>query len=545
MTCRNQLNRLGPDLVALISLLVCALIYTWGLYEHFDVWLYDESAYLNNGLNLLSALPSGENAPLYAVWYFLLSLIQPDLVALYYLNLRILSVLLPLFMYVALRATRSKTILSFVVSLYVLTCWGNYLVWPKVSHFLLLILLMGILLSACVESYFFKTAILATAGLMSAYVRPEFFIAFCLLAVLLGVLLARRGLKNISVPEIAKAFWIVGIWGVLVSVFSWPIGGGNRSMIAFGQHFASNYVDWTNDPRNPITMWGEITTENFGLISSPLQAIFANPMAVTRHVWMNIIKFPHAIFNVFGGTNSTSHLGMVIIWLALLGLAVITGLLRYQKSAQWIKGASISKWVQEGRTAFLLLPFLLPTVISIVGIYPRVHYIIILGIVSLIVLCSFLSARPLHLDVSAIQSQESVLRGVFFICSLSVLLMKPLFTSTEISTRPNLLTIEFVKTLHLKKQVNMLEAEGGYSIYLGHNFRRVAEYDKNESFKAFMQSFNVNLIVLSPGIEQDQRFIKDPEWQDFIKHPVAEGFVELSIPGTDERRLLIRSALLN
>ena len=56
----------------------------------------------------------------------------------------------------------------------------------------------------------------------------------------------------------------------------------------------------------------------------------------------------------------------------------------------------------------------------------------------------------------------------------------------------------------------------------------------------------VALISLLEGsIEQDQRFVTDPEWQDFIKHPVAEGFVELSIPGTDERRLLIRSALLN
>jgi hypothetical protein len=106
---------------------------------------------------------------------------------------------------------------------------------------------------------------------------------------------------------------------------------------------------------------------------------------------------------------------------------------------------------------------------------PDLVALISLLVCALILLCGFLSARPVRVEVSAKQPQESWLSTVFLICPLSILLVKRLFTSTEVASLPNLRTIEFVETVNLKGQINTLEAVGGYCVYLGQNFRRVAE----------------------------------------------------------------------
>ena len=49
-----------------------------------DIRLYDETSYLQAGLNLFDTPPDLETGPLYVVWYWLGSLIIHNHVALYY-----------------------------------------------------------------------------------------------------------------------------------------------------------------------------------------------------------------------------------------------------------------------------------------------------------------------------------------------------------------------------------------------------------------------------------------------------------------------------
>ena len=545
MTIKQTLHPIGPDVVAVLSLLLCGVIYTNGLYEHFDVWFYDESAYLHNGINLINVVPSGENAPLYAIWYYLLSIVQPDLLSLYYLNLRVLSVTLPMFAYVALRVVGSRAVVSFIASLYILACWGNYLVWPKVSHFLLLVVLAGVICSVQVKSLTFKVAIFASAALLAAYVRPEFFVSFGIFVIGLVALIFRQAHKLLARKYFIGVGSFILAWTSLLAWLSLPVGGGNRSLIAFGQHFASNYVDWSGDKRNPITMWGEILADNFGQISNAGQSIFINPAAVLHHIGFNLFKFPHAFFNVFGGTNSTSHILMLSISIFFLALGFATGLLNVKKIAQFFAQILRTKFNKFPREILFLLPFFIPTIIAIFAIYPRIHYIIILGVLSLVGVCGFTSyVFNMQSAIPSKTSEKTELVSVFLVCCLSIFLIRPLHSSLEIVNLPNLKTIEFVKTLKLTDQVKMLEAEGGYSIYLGSNFQRIAEYDKNSSFDDFMAHNNVNMIVLSPGLQSDQRFLLDPKWLEFIAQPEIFDFVEKNVPGTDERKILIHRKLL-
>jgi hypothetical protein len=62
------------------------------------------------------------------------------------------------------------------------------------------------------------------------------------------------------------------------------MGGGDRSMVAFGQHYSLNWVRWNNDERNPMTNWEAIVKNDFGDADSVFSAIISNPYVFSRHL---------------------------------------------------------------------------------------------------------------------------------------------------------------------------------------------------------------------------------------------------------------------
>ena len=100
--------------------------------------------------------------------------------------------------------------------------------------------------------------------------------------------------------------------------------------------------------------------------------------------------------------------------------------------------------------------------------------------------------------------------------------------------------------MNLATHVNLLEAEGGYGIYLGDNYTRVAEYAKDRPFLDFLVQRSINMIVVSPGLAGDLRFRNDPQWHSFSNSPESFGFTRVSIPGVDERErsLLVKREII-
>ena len=98
---------MASDAFVILVLLAVGWKYTRGLESVLDIGLYDESNYLHSGHSLLDiGFPSPGAAPLYAVWYFLLSKLQSDRVELYYLNYRVLTILVPIALYLLFRRTK-------------------------------------------------------------------------------------------------------------------------------------------------------------------------------------------------------------------------------------------------------------------------------------------------------------------------------------------------------------------------------------------------------------------------------------------------------
>src|SRR5260370_42156494 len=77
--------------------------------------------------------PSAEACPLYCLWYYALSLLQPARVRLYYLSWSLLAALLPASLYLLIRAlggTRTKALLA----AFVLLTSAFVDIWPYPTH---------------------------------------------------------------------------------------------------------------------------------------------------------------------------------------------------------------------------------------------------------------------------------------------------------------------------------------------------------------------------------------------------------------------------
>src|SRR5512140_407848 len=107
----------------------------------------------------------------------------------------------------------------------------------------------------------------------------------------------------------------------------------------------------------------------------------------------------------------------------------------------------------------------------------------------------------------------------------------------------NVRTIHVVQNLHITSPVNMLEAEGGYNIYLGDNFQRIGENEKNMSFREFVASRKIGMVVVTKLLGTDIRFRSDPEWRDFLLHYEEWGFSEIQVPDSDIK-VVVRKDLL-
>jgi hypothetical protein len=107
----------------------------------------------------------------------------------------------------------------------------------------------------------------------------------------------------------------------------------------------------------------------------------------------------------------------------------------------------------------------------------------------------------------------------------------------------NLRTIEYIQSLHIQQDVNMLEADGGYYIYAGDNFHRIAHSGKDVDFETFVRREHIDMIVISDGMRNDQRFRDDKAWVTFLRDHQAFGYEASDIPGTN-RTLITRKAIL-
>lgn len=517
-----------------------------GLPSILDLAPWDEADYLHRALVLpVSGLPDPEWGPLYSLWYFALSRAWPDPVDLFHGGNVLLISLTTGGTYACFRRMGARPWLALAgASVYLLSLAPH--VQPRPTQLALLVVLATLVAASFLRSPWAFRALLGLGLLLAATARPEYFVSFLLVSLLLGAGLAREAL---AAPEqrprlLARALGYAGAVVVLLAVLGNPFGNtSNRRFYAFCQHFAVGHVARTHLPVNP---WGEcarVIRSVFGDVDSLGAAARANPGAFLTHVGSNLARYPERswrlFFREYGGVSplpargppSREQVGHLALLAAAVGLPVLWLLLRWRALRAALARPSVE------RMAVATGAVVLPVALSVALIYPREHYLILQGVLVLGLLAALAGAVRASSPSPGWGDglRAAALAGVL---GVAVPDLGQRHAGPPEPARPLTHLVRELRALHLEAHVapgasiGMLDAQGGLPVYLGPPFRRVPLHARRagEPLGAFLRRTHVD-VVLVDGMLQES-FPGDPELQDFLSTPGAFGYAFLPVPGT-------------
>ncbi|HLP46334.1 MAG TPA: hypothetical protein VK469_10320, partial [Candidatus Kapabacteria bacterium] len=220
-----------------------------------DIQFADETAYLNRGVHFgwRSLFVDGF---VYYAWYKLLSLAVKDNVTLYYVNYCILFSLLPLLMYGLLRKMGRKHFSAAFFSIAILIANIHIIAWPFITRFAICIIFLTCLAIFAIKNEKSKYLAALCGLILLLYTRPEYVLSLILFS---GVSIAYLVYRFVKSRQRVYAF--LAIITLLLSMFIVFIknpAGEERSVVAFGQHYALNLHQEGKITINPNTNWQKI-----------------------------------------------------------------------------------------------------------------------------------------------------------------------------------------------------------------------------------------------------------------------------------------------
>ncbi len=274
-----------------LCLLLGGYIFTRGLNKHLDIWLYDETFHLMAGVRFFQdGSPPVDQGVLYSLWYAFLHFFQTDTVALYDLNVRLISISLPILIFIFLRTFQVQRIISLAFSAFFLISCANLPLAPKSVHFALIILLVSLILARNFRNRSIKWQTLAAGALISSFARPEWSLVSFLFLILAFISAISSGKRTVVIYS--TLFWASLLPAVILIIGNPFSGDSERAWIAFGQHFAANWCRWYPCNVSPWSDHAPMIKEAFGTAGNIREAFFANPALFFKHFLYNLIDFP-------------------------------------------------------------------------------------------------------------------------------------------------------------------------------------------------------------------------------------------------------------
>lgn len=539
MASEHRWSGVATDVLALVLIGLVGWNFTFGSEKTVDVSLYDETAYLQRGVEgWVGGSDDASWGTLYSGWYRVLSPIAPDSLKLFYINYKALTVLPALLLYLLVRSCRTSAWIALVFACLFMTSASDSPVWPKVGHLALCIMLGGMWLCSLSRNTAIGLGIVCIGSLVAAYIRPELFVAYIMQGAALLLLMVSAN----DVQERRKRgmiLTVVVVAGVACMACCGVPLSGKRTWMAFGQHFGLNWCRWMPCELDAWTDWVAITERAFGHVTGLREAFNSAPTLVLKHMVANGLQAPSMLSALmlkpaveFGGDLRWSRFHAVYLILQMACLWALVPLCGCRQAC-----ANIKENIARHRTlGFVMSTYVLVSLASILVIYPRPHYIVLPGLLigtfMMIVLGGNRSRRSL-----SVEQEVLLMMGV----GLVFVFATP--STVEGLPRPNVATIAEIKNIPVTKHVHLLEAEGGIATYLGAEFTWVRSYRKDCPFDEFRAREHIDMILLSDRLMADSRFRDDPQWAMFMANASAKGFTSVDINGAD-RKLLVQTALL-
>lgn len=515
-----------------------------GLQNSMDIQFADEAAYIRFGLDLFEKM-NRNWGPLYAVWYKGLSVFTTNTIQLYYLNFEVTAILIAVLLYVFLLRICVNPALALVVAFSVLISDLNISVWPRISHFCVILCLVALIINTYIKKTTYKCLVFTILCLACAYARPEFYLSFVLMCIvtLISIYYYKETMGKKDIIYLSVGVIILLVLHIIFRFPSNDFFGYDRGVAAFYQHYAWNYKWRTHGTFDAWLYWEDLAKKQFGdcnsiwcVIKTQPGIFFGNILFNIRTYFMQLIKTVPFVFPV--SMVHGNKLRLIVTFGILLAFIL---LLIIRPSRHFF----IQRIKQLRFNLVLLFCFIAPTLLSCFVIFPRDHYVYLQMIFFLLI---YLSAFEFLFK----QYQPRI--EVFMIIGL-------LFTLNA----PNISGYNFMKTsndthsLCNKKLVTFLQENYGDKPHvlftnmpfvrgmLTTNFKEVNTiFDKKKQipFQHYLDSAKIDIVIVIPSLLRDPHVNTDTTWINFMDHYSAQGFERKNFTDCD-MYLLTKSALGN
>lgn len=547
---KSILNNHGATLVGLVVIGLLHFKIIYGLEGVFDTKCSDESIYLKNGLELsLSTIkPDGL---FYYCWYKILSLFTTSPLNIEILNHGILMGLPAYFIFLILRKRGHSIVWSLLPSFVFIISRLNTELWPYITKFSLVICLLGIYALLSSQSIEYDLIIMTIGSFLLAYIRPEYVWSFYLFITLNMVILTREFIKNKSSIKRVAVHFIAPILVLIAFISVGNPADSKRLIGAFGQHFSLNYISWTKSSLDPWKDWKIILDRaKMPMKETVFEGLKNNPKAVMHHISTNIKNiFPEGL-KIFipreTGPKVFKYLFMFIqiCFLIFATIGVISKCLLI-KQLNW----------HEIKLPIFLMGVLIPSLVPIIIIYPRMHYILLPATLVLII-CTDVIGKIFKTRFGDLAiSSGTVLSIVNVALIILMVILTPFQLNGNIGLWPiklrnihnnpseitNINRIKYIKSLKINRNAVLLIELSAIGVYLPNNIKTVSDVSKKGGFFKFVEDENISVIYITKNMGEGWRFKDDSEFKTFLMDFKNHGYNKVGIHGSEY--ILIKKGL--
>lgn len=526
---KNYLRWNTFTFVGIVLIIICGINSTRGLERHMDVLFWDESLYLTRGLSMFKHIPR-DWGPSYSLWYKFLSFFIDDKIRLYYFNFKLTTVLISVSFFLLLLSCGVQRILAFVFSIFFLSSFINIPLWPRVSHYCIILFIIGILIAKYQKTIVSKFVCYSAALLVCAYARPELFLPF-LACFVLTCLFLLTTIKQRNKSDIVSVLLLTVFFAFMYKFFKTPFNNGDstRGIGVFLQHFAMNYSQWHHDNTIFWLDYPDILRKNFGNATSLKGMIKANPGLIEHHLLSNIYNYFRQTVKIvfsFFAPIFTRH----IHWLCLMiSIMLFTVYFSFTKTIKDKRRRFIALVKVNYLTLFVLLLFTLPPLLVCIYAYPRAHYLLLQ--VPFLLLLTGLAISAISVEIFKSVQKIVVLAVVWFFVMPSAEDFEYFRLFRQEESLCNLKTVQFVRAhFTTKDTIHIFDLEGGMTNLLPENFVNNNYIYLRDRKKIHLSSFilenKFDVIYITPTMRMLNSVQTDTILFDLMKNPENYGYFE-------------------
>ncbi len=507
-------------------LLFVFLGYKWhsDLSNVMDILAADEAEYLRNGIALFHHIYK-DWGPSYNIWYKVLSFFTNSKIELYYLNYTITAVLATMLLFIVLERFDVHIIVALFISGMFFLSEINIETWPRVSHFVFIVLMLGLFIASYLKNATQQLFLFAGIAVVVAYARPEVRpFALVVFAMAFWVWYRQKTPIRQVIFFLVFAFCLLLFFQI---VYGSPAenyrGNVDRMYIAFCQHVAVNEFLHHDKTVDPMAGWRVYADKIFPACDTFTCILKTYPSAIFKNIQYNISTYLLTILNTLG----SFFFPILLIKKKKLFLMVCVSLVLMMMACFVYKPFRQQLFVRIKQHIWVFLALFvigIPTMMTSVLIFPRLHYLLCHVFLMIFIVATFLTF---------IYQKLRIPNGIILVVIMLFVLISPRASAYKFfRDNPDLGNMcgqKFIQYFNKDTQNKHVLFSDilNFSYMLPDNYSDYSvEYDfKNGmQFEKVRQENNIDIVIVNQNILKNPYLSKDSTWNHFLQHYETFGY---------------------